>query len=43
VYDRLQPDDMKQAATIMAFFTYEAANRDGQFPRKPVPQEGSAR
>ena len=43
VYDRLQPDDMKQAATIMAFFAYEAANRDGQFPRKPMQEEGTTR
>ncbi|HTP14107.1 MAG TPA: M28 family peptidase [Bacteroidota bacterium] len=40
VYERLQPEDMKQAATIMAFFAYEAANRDGKFPRKPVQQGG---
>ncbi len=43
VYERLQPDDMKQAATIMAFFAYNAANREGKFPRKPMPQAGGAR
>jgi hypothetical protein len=36
VYDRLQADDMKQAATIMAAFIYNAAMRDEKFPRKPV-------
>lgn len=34
VYERLIPDDMKQAATVIAFFTWQAANRDGKFPRK---------
>lgn len=37
VYDRLQADDMKQAATIMAAFVYNAAMRDEKFPRKPMP------
>jgi len=37
VYDRLQADDMKQAATIMAAFIYNAAMRDEKFPRKPRP------
>jgi Zn-dependent M28 family amino/carboxypeptidase len=37
VYDRLQADDMKQAATIMAAFAYNAAMRDEMFPRKPLP------
>jgi hypothetical protein len=43
LYERLQPEDMKQAATIMALFAYNAANREGKFPRKPMPQAGSAR
>jgi carboxypeptidase Q len=43
VYDRLQPDDMKQAATIMAFFAYQAANREGQFPRKAMAEPRSSR
>jgi len=34
VYERLIPDDMKQAATIMAAFAYNAAMRDEMFPRK---------
>ncbi|MEK7832884.1 MAG: M20/M25/M40 family metallo-hydrolase [Acidobacteriota bacterium] len=37
VYDRMQADDMKQAATIMAAFVYNAAMRDEKFPRKPMP------
>jgi hypothetical protein len=40
VYDRLQDEDMKQAATVMAFFAYQAANRDGKFPRKGVQAAG---
>ena len=36
VYERLQADDMKQAATIMAAFAYNAAMRDEMFPRKPA-------
>jgi carboxypeptidase Q len=37
VYDRIQDGDMKQAATIMALFAYNAAARDAKFPRKPAP------
>jgi Zn-dependent M28 family amino/carboxypeptidase len=37
VYERIQADDMKQAATIMAGFAYQAAMRDEMFPRKPLP------
>jgi carboxypeptidase Q len=37
VYDRIQEDDMKQAATIMAAFVYNAAVRDQKLPRKPLP------
>ena len=36
-YERIQPDDMKQAATIMASFLYNAATRDEKLPRKPTP------
>ncbi|HEX9960254.1 MAG TPA: M28 family peptidase [Pyrinomonadaceae bacterium] len=35
-YDRLQPEDMKQAATIMAAFVYQTAMMDGKLPRKPL-------
>ncbi len=37
VYDRAQPEDLKQASIIMAAFAYNAAMRDEKFPRKPVP------
>jgi len=37
VWDRAQVDDLKQAATIMATFAYNAATRDEKFPRKPQP------
>jgi hypothetical protein len=36
-YERIQADDMKQAATIMAAFVYQAAMLDGKLPRKPAP------
>jgi hypothetical protein len=37
VFDRVQGDDMKQAATIMAAFIYDAAMRNERLPRKPQP------
>lgn len=37
VFDRIQGDDMKQAATIMAAFVYNAAVLDQKLPRKPMP------
>lgn len=43
VYERLQADDMKQAATIMAAFAYNAAMRDEMFPRKPAVAPRPAR
>jgi hypothetical protein len=39
VYDRVQEDDMKQAAVIMASFVYHAATRDEKLPRKPLVGE----
>lgn len=36
VYDRLQPEDLKQAAVIVASFVYETAMRDQMLPRKPI-------
>jgi carboxypeptidase Q len=36
VFDRIQADDMKQAATIMAAFVYNAAMRDEKLPRRPM-------
>ncbi|MBK9528386.1 MAG: M20/M25/M40 family metallo-hydrolase [Acidobacteria bacterium] len=35
-YDRIIPDDMKQAATIMAAFVYQTAMMDEKLPRKPL-------
>jgi carboxypeptidase Q len=37
VYDRIQEEDMKQAATIMAAFVYNTAMRDKKLPRKALP------
>lgn len=37
-YDHLQEDDLKQAATIVAAFVYDAAMRDQKIPRKELPQ-----
>jgi carboxypeptidase Q len=37
-YDHLSIDDLKQAATIVAAFIYDAAMRDEMLPRKPLPQ-----
>jgi carboxypeptidase Q len=37
-YERLLPDDMKQAAVVEAIFVYNAAMRDQMLPRKPLPQ-----
>ncbi len=36
VYDRLQFDDLKQAAAIVASFVYETAMRDQMIPRKQI-------
>ena len=36
VFDRIQTDDMKQAATIMAAFIYDAAMQNEKVPRKPM-------
>lgn len=37
VFDRIQSDDLKQAATIMAAFLYNTAMRDEKLPRKKAP------
>ena len=39
VYDRIQADDMKQAATIMAAFLYNTAMMDEKVPRKAVVEQ----
>jgi len=37
VYERIVPDDLKQAATILAAFAYQAAMEEDRLPRKPAP------
>ncbi len=37
-YDHLVPDDLKQAAVIVATFVYNAAQRDEKIPRKELPK-----
>jgi len=41
-YDHLVPEDLKQAATIIASFVYHTAQRDQKIPRKPLPQAQAA-
>jgi hypothetical protein len=41
LFDRIQADDMKQAASVMAAFVYQTAMRDERLPRKTPP--GAAR
>ena len=36
-YERLLPEDLKQAAVVEATFVYNAAMRDQMLPRKPLP------
>jgi hypothetical protein len=36
VFDRIQTDDMKQIATIIATFVYQTAMMDEMMPRKAV-------
>lgn len=38
-YDHASPDDLKQAAAIIAAFAYQAAMRDAPLPRKDVLQD----
>ncbi|MEO5999161.1 MAG: M20/M25/M40 family metallo-hydrolase [Chitinophagaceae bacterium] len=37
-FDHLVPDDLKQSATIVAAFVYNAAMRDQKIPRKELPK-----
>ena len=37
-YERLVTDDLRQAATIVAWSVYTIANRDEMMPRKPAPR-----
>lgn len=41
-YDHLLPDDLKQAATIIASFVYNTAQRDEKIPRKELPKPRGA-
>ncbi|HYX70395.1 MAG TPA: peptidase M28, partial [Terriglobales bacterium] len=36
VYEHIRPDDLKQAAVVMAAFVYNTAMRDDMLPRKPI-------
>ena len=38
VFDRIQADDLKQAATVIAAFAYKAAMADEKMPRKPLEE-----
>ena len=38
VYERIQEDDMRKNAVIVASFVYHTANRDQKLPRKPLPK-----
>lgn len=37
-FERLIPDDLRQAAAVMAWTAWTLANRDEMFPRKPAPR-----
>lgn len=41
-YERLQEDDLKQAAVIVASFVYHTAMRDQKLPRKTLPEAKAA-
>ena len=41
-YERLQRDDLMQAAVVMATFVWEAANRPELLPRKPLTDSARA-
>jgi len=38
VYERIQEEDMRKNAVIVASFVYHAANREEKLPRKPLPK-----
>jgi carboxypeptidase Q len=42
-YERLSEPDLKQAATIMAIFLYNAAQREAMFPRKSLNPVSTSR
>lgn len=41
-FDHALPEDMKQAAVVLATLAYDAAIADARLPRKPMPAEPSA-
>ncbi len=41
-FDHALPEDMKQAAVVMATMVYNAATTEARLPRKPLPTEPSA-
>jgi hypothetical protein len=43
VYERIQEEDMRKNAVIVAAFAYHAANRDEKLPRKPLPAPSGGR
>jgi hypothetical protein len=43
VYERIQEEDMRKNAVIVASFVYHAANRDALLPRKPLPRPQGGR
>jgi carboxypeptidase Q len=42
-YERIQEEDMRKNAVIVAAFVYHAANRDEKLPRKPLPAPTAGR
>jgi hypothetical protein len=42
LYERVQPDDAKRNAVVVATFAYMAATRDDLLPRKPLPAPRAA-
>jgi hypothetical protein len=38
VYERIQDEDMRKNAVIVASFVYHTANREEKLPRKPLPK-----
>ncbi len=43
VYERIQEEDMRKNAVILASFVYHTANREERLPRKPLPTAGGGR
>lgn len=41
-FDHAVPEDMKQAAVVLATLVYNAATTEARLPRKPMPVEASA-